>query len=307
MTHATTGMLIKHLPTAILLLAGLAGTAHADEDEPWYTVEVVVFENRAVGAGDTEHWPDDPGAPDFTHAVTLAPAPATLPDLPPATDETSTDPASTALAQSQAQPLPFQALDGDQMTLTRVVERMASSQDYRPLLHIAWRQPATKSGTSEPVRISTAPPAAEGKAGESAPPPPPETLAETEPAAATSSETMATDGSQADAPATEGEAAATGAQVTLEGTIDLSRNRYLHLDVDLVYRPPVAPQSGGLFSIFKGDQPQVTAYRMHQSRRVRSKQIHYFDHPRFGVLTVVTPVDITTPEPEDETDQPTAQ
>ena len=277
MIQATTDMLIKHLPAVILVLAGVAGNAYAAEDEPWYTVEIVVFENRAAGAGDTERWPDDPGTPDYTHAITLVPV---------AGDATAEHPASAA----SSQPLPYQILDEDQMQLTRLVERMASSQDYRPLLHIAWRQPTSKSGDSPPVRISTLPPATEGETAA--------TSEDSAPAAATT-ETTNVDGPQAES----SETAADRPGATLEGTIDLSRNRYLHLDVDLLYRPPAAPQSAGLFSIFQADQPRITAFRLHQSRRVRSKQLHYFDHPRFGLLTVVTPVELTTPEPADDEDE----
>lgn len=38
-------------------------------------------------------------------------------------------------------------------------------------------------------------------------------------------------------------------------------------------------------------------YLMHQKRRVRSKEIHYFDHPLFGVVMLITPYQ---PEPVEE-------
>ncbi len=43
-------------------------------------------------------------------------------------------------------------------------------------------------------------------------------------------------------------------------------------------------------------------YLMHQKRRVRSKEIHYFDHPLFGVIMLITPYD-PEPEPESEIDE----
>jgi len=286
MAQATTDMLKKHLPAAMLVLTGLAGNAYAAEDDPWYTVEVVVFENRAAGAGDTERWPDDPGTPDYAHAITLVPA---------AGDETTEQRASAVVSQ----PLPYETLGEDEMQLTTLVKRMESSQDYRPLLHIAWRQPATKSGDSPPVRISTLPPATADETAASAP----VATSNDGPSEAATTETATVEGVQADT----SEAAANRPEVTLEGTIDLSRNRYLHLDVDLLYRPPAATQTAGLFSIFEADQPRITAYRMHQHRRVRSNQLDYFDHPRFGLMTVVTPVDLATPEPTDDADGETPE
>jgi hypothetical protein len=63
----------------------------------------------------------------------------------------------------------------------------------------------------------------------------------------------------------------------LSGQVALSRGRYLHLTLDLVYSPPVAD----------GETPQ--RYVLQQSRRMRSNERHYIDHPKFGVIAVVTP------------------
>jgi hypothetical protein len=63
----------------------------------------------------------------------------------------------------------------------------------------------------------------------------------------------------------------------LTGQVALSRGRYLHLTLDLVYSPPAAD----------GETPQ--RYVLQQSRRMRSNERHYIDHPKFGVIAVVTP------------------
>jgi len=59
----------------------------------------------------------------------------------------------------------------------------------------------------------------------------------------------------------------------LTGRVALSRGRYLHLTLDLAYVPP---DGSGRFV-------------MRQSRRMRSTELHYIDHPKFGVIAVVTP------------------
>jgi hypothetical protein len=61
------------------------------------------------------------------------------------------------------------------------------------------------------------------------------------------------------------------------GQVALTRGRYLHLTVDLVYDAPGAA----------GEAPQRFVLR--QSRRMRSNERHYLDSPRFGVIAVVTP------------------
>jgi hypothetical protein len=63
----------------------------------------------------------------------------------------------------------------------------------------------------------------------------------------------------------------------LLGQVALSRGRYLHLTLDLVYE---APGAGG-------EAPQRFVLR--QSRRMRSNERHYLDSPRFGVIAIVTP------------------
>ncbi|HEX2493877.1 MAG TPA: CsiV family protein [Steroidobacter sp.] len=60
----------------------------------------------------------------------------------------------------------------------------------------------------------------------------------------------------------------------LVGQIALSRGRYLHLTLDLLFQPP--------------DEPRQR-YALRQTRRMRSNERHYIDHPKFGVIAVITP------------------
>ena len=61
------------------------------------------------------------------------------------------------------------------------------------------------------------------------------------------------------------------------GQVALTRGRYLHLTVDLVYDAPGA-----------AGQP-TQRFVLRQSRRMRSNERHYLDSPRFGVIAIVTP------------------
>ena len=63
----------------------------------------------------------------------------------------------------------------------------------------------------------------------------------------------------------------------LVGQVALTRGRYLHLTLDLVYDAPGAA----------GEPTQ--RFVMRQSRRMRSNERHYLDSPRFGVIAIVTP------------------
>ena len=48
----------------------------------------------------------------------------------------------------------------------------------------------------------------------------------------------------------------------------MTRGRFLHLDTDLLLRAPDSSQT----------------YRVQLSRRMRSDELHYVDHPKLGIL-----------------------
>jgi hypothetical protein len=218
--------MIRPILTAVLLLAAAAAMGAADTDAPaWYDVEVLVFKNNSPAnssAGD-ELWPADPGHPDLEHAVELVPVAQAAP-LPGA-------------------PQPFQQLDATGFTLKTAESKLAASPNYRPLLHLAWRQPASAQADA-PVHLHT-------------------------------------DGAGAK------DASGADNARTLDGSIRISRNRFLHVDVDLLYRDTGSRTASG--GAGGGDGPVV--FRLQQSRRINSSEVHYFDHPAFGLLVKVTPYD----------------
>jgi len=88
----------------------------------------------------------------------------------------------------------------------------------------------------------------------------------------------------------------------LDGTVRLSRSRFLHLEFDLEMREPLfeatamdEPQS----SLFRqeaddGSPPRPTSFEVHklqQRRQVRTDRMEYFDGPVIGVLAYITPFD----------------
>lgn len=59
----------------------------------------------------------------------------------------------------------------------------------------------------------------------------------------------------------------------LGGRIALTRGRYLHLALDMTYQSPEEAQK----------------FSLRQTRRMRSNERHYIDHPKFGVIALVVP------------------
>jgi len=112
--------------------------------------------------------------------------------------------------------------------------------------------------------------------------------------------------------ATGGESAAaypvhtmvTGNSPGVEGSVRLVLERYLHLDADLQL---VAGRAAGA-SAYSDAPGSVPVYELREQRRIRSGELHYFDHPHFGMIALVTPYAApeeveAAPEPEPEAPQ----
>jgi Peptidoglycan-binding protein, CsiV len=86
----------------------------------------------------------------------------------------------------------------------------------------------------------------------------------------------------------------------IEGTIEVTLGRYLHVDTRLWYRPDPGAFSGeppaqsGTTAIAVDPSPVRDSsdgyMELREQRRMRSSEVHYFDHPKFGMLVRVDPV-----------------
>lgn len=238
----------------------------------WFTVEVVAFEHLAAENYAEETWPADPGAPDTTATVELVPSGTT----------------------ASGTPIPFSLAPRNEWTLAGVYAALRRSASYRPLLHLAWRQPVLDRDSAPAVHLHP-------EAGLRYPEPEPVMAPGTLPPLVLRDES-------APPPA-------------LDGTLRVHLARYLHVEADLVhYRdptrlplaaaPPPPPSAAETDADAEGGpnprvsdavpeeagaQPgvaalePVTRFRMLQRRRMRSQEIHYLDHPLFGVVVTITP------------------
>jgi hypothetical protein len=69
----------------------------------------------------------------------------------------------------------------------------------------------------------------------------------------------------------------------IDGTVRVSLGRYLHLDLDLQLHTRSRLED---FSAESGIKPRI---HLSEQRRMRSRELHYFDHPRFGAIALITP------------------
>ncbi len=145
-------------------------------------------------------------------------------------------------------------LDGTR-ELQAIADTLRRSSTYRMLLHWYWQQPGWSATQTRPVLVQIPPgtplPVTTLPEQLSRAAPPP-------PAAMQMSITPAD---------------ATGKPL-LDGTVSLISGEILQVDVDLIYR----------------DSSLAVPVQLKESRRLRSGELQYLDHPRFGVLVRVTPI-----------------
>jgi len=187
-----------------------------------YDIELIVFQNLVENDGG-EIWPIDYSA----------------------WFEASDDPGATKPGDRQA--VTWIAESG--YRLSPHFHALKKSRQYRPLLHVAWRQPVVDRDNALPVSIP---------------------------------------------------AAASGAANTahVDGSIRVAVERYLHLYLDLrLHTAPMAndPEPAS----YAMEMPE---FRLTEHRRMRSKEIHYFDNPRFGVLALITPYAAPAPQVQPDAD-----
>lgn len=262
----------------LLLALSLAPPAHAQR---WYTVEVVAFEWTAPGGLAEEAWTDAPAPPSLEGAVELVSAEEQALDEELQGDEPGGDLHA------------FRLLPPSELRLGGVRRVLERSGRLEPLLHVAWRQPGFGSRSAPPVHVRSTPLLA-----------PPGGPGESDGGILASGTPLAL--ILGDARADPGPAAP--ARAAVDGTLRLYRARYLHLEADLLYHRPAARSRARAVSGDDGAEPDIPdRFVLRQSRRMRSNELHYVDHPLFGIVAQVTPYDPPPPpaaEPPAGSDDP---
>ncbi len=255
----------------VLCLHAALAAAVSDAGDRWFEVEILLFTVDGEKAVAAEHWPEEPGAPQGSEAIELAPA------LAPILGAHESDETYAAAPPV----IPYQLLPVAEQRLVAMENRLALSGEFTPFLHLAWRQPAfPRQEAGGAVHIHWQ------EEGADAEPVPrvSDSLAAPPPSLLNGDKLFGSEPGRLSA--------------RLDGLITVSVNRYLHFNVDLLYDSAhEEADQGSLFSIFNAfarkHPPHL--FRMQQSRRLRSGELHYFDHPRFGMIALVTPYEYPQP------------
>lgn len=312
--------LFRIVPFAALLLAAAPAAA-----QDWFAVEVIVFEHRDDAAAAGERFPADPGMPDLAAAVDLQPPtePRTLRPFEQLRPEALAlgGALRTLENSSRYQPLvhvgwmqPGLAREdavGVRITLDSgeplAVEPLTiEAPDAEPALdesEVAEVEPGV--GTDQPNAFD------HGNGD-----------IETDEA---DPEEFGIENPWWHAEQLRSEFAAPPVPERLQGTVTLALQRFMHVDADFVLTTDMPlPDEDGAYPdererardwqtrreeiltdlVFErigveeararlealDAEPRFQAYRITESRRVRRDELHYFDHPRVGVIVLVRQV-----------------
>jgi hypothetical protein len=306
-----------------------------EDEERWYQIELILF--KPLGGQDpkeSEKWPEIAGIhlpEDLVELTEEAPEPAKdeagidrpEPQAPVPTwqPQAGSEPKPSPEKAMTPGPVPYVILGEKEYQLNDILGSLKRSSRFAPLLHLAWRQITVDEAHTKPVLLYT---------GMTDPLPPSAYVPEAEQEASEdTAEQTGESGALAPplVPATEEDTKIGPENPELVGTVRLSVSRYLHLEADLVYRTAVAQAMAKPVPDFDlwYDRPYATlhepqgpaytletwkavqGFRMFESRRMRSKELHYLDNPFFGLVVLVTPYEPPQPEEKEPKETPATE
>ena len=262
----------------------------------WYQVEVILFEYTEPDT-DGELWYENPGLPGRDGSIELIMGAAD--DMTgetmmsgyrsPVADDATGETMELGRPDSpdDLDLMPYLALPEEYYRLDGVDKVLKLSREYRPLLHVTWQQPGLDSRNVRAIHLDNT--LFEEKTTEQTELTWPELAKEWVPARKelTSEDDAAPAEPEWDWPVY------TPPELAYDGLIRLRSSRFLHLDVDFAYFPELpeepAPDLSAAeeaTSVFEGQSADYV--RLTESRRIKLNEIHYFDHPMFGLIIQVS-------------------
>lgn len=76
----------------------------------------------------------------------------------------------------------------------------------------------------------------------------------------------------------------------IKGDIKVILGRYLHIHTDLIYSKPLSSYMHSPIDISDAENPYKN-FSIKTHRKMRSRNLHYIDHPLAGILVIATPVE----------------
>ena len=282
---------------SVLLSTAPGAQGQAEEEITWYAVEVIIFERSSEMGRSAEFWPPEAGLPDIAGAVELREEDTrgklSSDEIQSDSDVIAPEPGDDANAPPARTEFALRLVPPEDYRLNDVWVSLDKSSAYTPLLQISWIQPGVPSERTRPIHVRNNN-AALGAVSDSD--------EELQPAASepgygptlSSRIRVARDPSKS----------------AIDGTLRVHRARYLHVQADLLYYRPVdgdtgapsnddsdgttipdSPDTAHIEQLLAEEDVTPRLFRLMETRRMRSRELHYLDHPLFGMIVEAWPVE----------------
>ena len=224
-----------------------------------YDVEMIIFENSRAPISNTNYWKPEILVPNLSNTLAF-----------PGDEAAEGHPSAPSAASKQQ----FIKLKSDTYFLNTQKQALSRSSRYNVLTHLRWRQPGLAKANALPLRI---------KAGT---PFPLYLLSQPGHSLSTTTKPEKNFFFARDRQPELSELVSPIQGYPLDGSVTIYLGRYLHIVTDLILTLPTPeslPVSTGTIQesdVRLGKQ----SYRLNIHRRMRSKEIHYLDHPKFGLI-----------------------
>ena len=252
-----------HILSAVLLLSMLSpALSFAERIE--YNVEILIFEDTTAKYINSEKWPNNTiKTDDVKKIAVLTEIINTEPTLITNVDTEFDIYANDELEQEAGYPVDnnvINIIDIQQEILSEQAKVLNRSSRYNILLHKAWRQTGLDKNSVINIPIDSKD---------------------------FSFKSAAQNNSLIDIGSLEHNATES-IQSYVEGNITIELARYLHFYTDLTYHKLIYEVS----PLDNQQLVQTKAFSIETHRRMRSKKLHYIDHPLMGILVMVIPVEV---------------
>lgn len=256
---------MKYLSISIASLVATNCFAIDYTDLPAYEIEVVIFKFSDSRSSGNEVWPDLVKTGSLENSIELH--------------------NSTSLTQipgADRKGYYYSKIPQENFRLSSEAEKLTASKKYKILYHSAWIQPGLDKENAESIHIKATVDDITSQA-----------LDSLTPSIIDNTSIRNYQPSYNKAPQEE-------ENIILEGLIKVELGRYLHINFDLKYKRDLAPVQGVINMSSLKNYKDIKYYPVKMHRRMRSKEVHYIDHPLIGILVLATrfelPEDGSTPE-----------
>ena len=312
--------MLRNFAISIAALTAMTVSIQA-QAKSWFEVEVFVFERQS---NSLEQWQENTAMPanrknidlitpmisnDIT-GVALGLAGCTSTDWtssevdcqdPLVSANKTTFPSQVPLSIAASEPQVAYLEEGplllaeSQSEFTEIIKTVRREKDVRSLLHLTWQQDMQSRNRARPIRIFAGKDFSEEFDYAGHP------VAEEIEDEFTTFDFSSSFGSFVDEPQTK-------PVWELDGNINIYLSHYLFIETNLALRKPIQKQTNTndyyQYSTDGNDEkvmsPFLQSIPMVQNRRVRSGEVHYFDHPNMGIIMQIRKMEQpTTTKPVD--------